>query len=342
MYSVMIAGNIDFCDKIRHCAVFLGSAVFTERRLWQEMWAVLERSRCDLLVYDVESSGDGGMELLRKCSESGCASSVIVVDDSLNFERARQAVLLNASDYLMAPLDEKTLGDSICRALDEIDKVKTSDSISAAKKSFAAAAAAGNDGQLKELLGGVDSLLPKKSGKSEAVSALLGIASYIREYCCDKYGWLEYFIGDFDIFRGSITGCTEKTRLARFEKYVLEIARVIKRLYLFGEKKPLIESTVCYILNHCDEKITQNDVASACFVNKSYLSHAFKLETGMSFVDYISLVKMTRAKKLIAENDLMIFEVAKRIGFDDADYFCRKFKSVTGTTPKTYRETSRC
>ena len=77
-------------------------------------------------------------------------------------------------------------------------------------------------------------------------------------------------------------------------------------------------------------------------MNKSYLSHAFKLETGMSFVDYISLVKMTRAKKLIAENDLMIFEVAKRIGFDDADYFCRKFKSVTGTTPKTYREMSRC
>ncbi|MGN0596195.1 MAG: helix-turn-helix domain-containing protein [Ruminiclostridium sp.] len=340
MYSVMLAGDKEFCSMIRACPALnpINGAVFSEKCSLKEAAAELEKSPSDLLIYDLETTGDEGMELLRQCSAGKSSSCVIVVDNGLSFQRARQAVLLNAFDYLMKPLDSSTLNDSVCRALTAIDRAKNSDSISAIKKKLAAAVLSG---KAETEIPSVYGLFSQNHSpdRTETAAILLDIAVYVRDFCCEKYGWLINFIGDFELFKGDISAAGSlKGQLEHFERYIDGISDAMKTLYLFSEKKPLIENTVAYILAHSDEKITQNDVAKACFVNKSYLSHVFKLETRISFVDYISAVKIARAKKIICEEDLMIFEAAKKLGFDDADYFCRKFKAVTGLTPKSYRD----
>lgn len=340
MYSVMLAGDKGFCSMIRACPALNSSdgAIFSENRSLKEASAELKKCRSDLLIYDLETTGDDRMELLRQCRAGKSSTCVIVVDNGLSFERARQAVLLSAFDYLMKPLDSATLNDSVCRALTAIDRAKNSDSISAIKKKLAAAVLSG---KAETEISSVYGLFPPNHGsdRTETAAILLDIGAYVRDFCCEKYGWLANFITDSELFRGDISAAGSlKGQLEHFEQYIGGISDAMKTLYLFSEKKPLIENTVAYILSHSDEKITQNDVAKACFVNKSYLSHVFKLETGISFVDYISAVKIARAKKIICEEDLMIFEAAKKLGFDDADYFCRKFKAVTGLTPKSYRD----
>jgi AraC-like DNA-binding protein len=63
----------------------------------------------------------------------------------------------------------------------------------------------------------------------------------------------------------------------------------------------------------------------------------FKAETGISFVDYISLVKMARAKLLFLEGRWKVFEISSMLGFSETGYFCKIFKKTQGITPNQYK-----
>lgn len=347
MYSVMLVGSNAFCNAMRKISAFEQSGeniLFRETETCENAVVKLLGEHSDLVIYDLESTNDSKMNFLHTCGKEVLCQCVIVIDSELNFEKARQAVLLNAFDYLLKPYDDSMLSDSISRALKYIDKTKNSDNISFIKKSIADSVCSGNTEKLENGLASIyDKIIAgHKRDTNETGAMLLDIAEYVFEKCTDKFCWIKDFVTDFDLFKNSMTNSTSmKDQMYRFERFVREITAAVKLLYIIAESKSLIVNAVNYILQHSDKKITQQQVADVCFVNKSYLSHIFKCETGISFVDYISLVKITRAKKIIKESDIMIFEIAEKLGFDDADYFCRKFKTITGMTPKTYREKQR-
>ena len=60
-------------------------------------------------------------------------------------------------------------------------------------------------------------------------------------------------------------------------------------------------------------------------------------DSGMSFVEYVSRKRIDASKKLLKETNLKVYEVAEKIGFKDAHYFCICFKKQTGQTIKEYR-----
>lgn len=80
--------------------------------------------------------------------------------------------------------------------------------------------------------------------------------------------------------------------------------------------------------------------AAAALVNmsESYFSHLFKKETGSSFVDYVNSVRIERAKQLLLQTNLKIYEIADRVGVDNANYFSLLFKKMTGVSPADFRK----
>lgn len=70
----------------------------------------------------------------------------------------------------------------------------------------------------------------------------------------------------------------------------------------------------------------------------SYLSYMFKKETGDNLVKYVTDVRMEKAKRLLAETNMKIFQVAERCGYDNTSYFNRLFKNYFGVSPKQYKE----
>jgi len=64
----------------------------------------------------------------------------------------------------------------------------------------------------------------------------------------------------------------------------------------------------------------------------------FRTATGMTCNEFIARRRMHEARKLLARGDLLVKEVAYLVGFEDANYFSRRFKSVVGTTPTSYRK----
>ena len=85
------------------------------------------------------------------------------------------------------------------------------------------------------------------------------------------------------------------------------------------------------------EDITLEKVAEHVDVHVVYLSRLFKETTGETFKDFITSLRMDKAKKLLATSSKSIKEVTYETGYNDQNYFSRLFKTYTGQTPTEYR-----
>ena len=100
---------------------------------------------------------------------------------------------------------------------------------------------------------------------------------------------------------------------------------------------PVIKKALDYIHKNFTENINMTIVANHVSVNYTWFSEKFKEHTGVNFHDYLKRLRIEEAKVLLEKGHYRIYEVAERAGFGDVKYFMKTFKSVTGTTPKEYR-----
>jgi len=70
----------------------------------------------------------------------------------------------------------------------------------------------------------------------------------------------------------------------------------------------------------------------------NYIGQIFKNEVGVTIGEYMKMIRLSHAKKLLKESSLKINEVARESGFEDQQYFCVVFKKIMGVTPSEYRE----
>ena len=94
---------------------------------------------------------------------------------------------------------------------------------------------------------------------------------------------------------------------------------------------------VKYIEDHYAEPLTVSDLASLFFITPSHFAHFFKRKSGKSVIQFLNEVRITNAQLYLEQDDTPISEIALSVGFDDINYFSRKFKQLTGTTPTEYR-----
>lgn len=94
-----------------------------------------------------------------------------------------------------------------------------------------------------------------------------------------------------------------------------------------------------YVAEHyADSGLTLASIAKMFYLNPSYLSRTFKKETGVSFVEYLTSIRMEKAIELLKSSDLKIFAIADAVGISDANYFSTCFKKYTGVSMSAYRK----
>lgn len=101
-------------------------------------------------------------------------------------------------------------------------------------------------------------------------------------------------------------------------------------------KAHVITSVQKYINNHITEKLSLNKVAGIFGLSPNYLSILFKKNCQLGFSEYIAQTKINKAKSLLLEQDMKIYETADRLGFESAFYFSKVFKKVTGLSPSNF------
>lgn len=80
-------------------------------------------------------------------------------------------------------------------------------------------------------------------------------------------------------------------------------------------------------------KITLEEVADHLYLNSSYFSRLFKKETGETFVEYMTRMKMERAREMLSDTSAAVEEVALALGYDNRSYFVKLFKKYYGISP---------
>lgn len=94
-----------------------------------------------------------------------------------------------------------------------------------------------------------------------------------------------------------------------------------------------------YVNTHyMSEDISLNSVAEYVNMNPSYFSSVFRKEKGITFVEYLTRVRLERAKELLLCSSLKISEIAYKVGYNDPQYFSHLFKKYNQCSPKDYRQ----
>lgn len=89
---------------------------------------------------------------------------------------------------------------------------------------------------------------------------------------------------------------------------------------------------------HYTEGYSLEDAAEAIGMNAAYLSRMFSQKQGMTYSDYILSLKVERAKELLADPTIKVYEVSDAVGYRNLQHFYKIFKKITGMTPSEYRE----
>ena len=93
-----------------------------------------------------------------------------------------------------------------------------------------------------------------------------------------------------------------------------------------------------YINNNLNTNISLDDVAAFSNFSKSHFSRIFKKMTGVTFLDYLQLQRVNKAKKMLEQTQFSITEIANECGFSSSGYFATVFKRYFGTSPLSFRK----
>lgn len=91
--------------------------------------------------------------------------------------------------------------------------------------------------------------------------------------------------------------------------------------------------------NH--SSVTLDEISRKFSYSKSYISHMFKKESGLTLKAYCNKLKVEDAKRLLFQTNISVTEVAFMVGFNSFSYFINVFKEATGMTPLEYRHERR-
>ena len=125
----------------------------------------------------------------------------------------------------------------------------------------------------------------------------------------------------------------KKMRLV-FETIVLQIKDNTSDSFT----SPLAVEIASYLASHYSEKITLEDISQATFYSTAHCENEFRKNMGTSIINYLIDIRISAAKKLLAESSMSCSRIATAVGFEDANYFSRIFKKRTGYSPLRYRE----
>ena len=201
----------------------------------------------------------------------------------------------------------------------------------------------GNKEELKQTLAVMKSEIKKtRADKSQACVCLQMILRHAGSCWESLSSENEDLFHKRELLMGKVT--EQKTFSEAFrmvEDYVYEVfERCSSMNSSSGQKQALLAME--YIRGHYNEpEFGLNDICSYLNIGTSYFSTIFKETTGGTFLEFLSKVRMEKAKELLEQTTLKNYEIAEMVGYSDPHYFGISFKKMTGKTPTEYAREKR-
>jgi YesN/AraC family two-component response regulator len=100
---------------------------------------------------------------------------------------------------------------------------------------------------------------------------------------------------------------------------------------------PRLHAAVAHVAKHYLRQIPESEVALVCNMSPSRFCREFKAAFDVTFVEYLANYRMQQAKRLLANPNMPVADVAAAVGFNDPSYFTRVFRKQEGVSPSEYR-----
>ena len=129
--------------------------------------------------------------------------------------------------------------------------------------------------------------------------------------------------------------------IEQLENWIMNMVSSMNEVMLkdiVPKKKDVIVDAKEYIRKNYDQNITLNDISKQFYINPYYFSQLFKKKTGVTYQKYLTDYRVDRAKKLLAETELRIYEVCRLVGYSDVNHFNQVFERAEGMKPSEYRQ----
>lgn len=122
---------------------------------------------------------------------------------------------------------------------------------------------------------------------------------------------------------------------------ILQLFALLNRFYIDNDTIPIVmtsqfEHVLTFINEHFTENITTESVAHQFAFNKSHFCRKLKAQTGMPFMQYLNQLRMNLACTLLSTTNKSITVISNECGYNDINYFSRKFHQFYGMTPSTF------
>lgn len=188
---------------------------------------------------------------------------------------------------------------------------------------------------LNELLG---SIFFNNGGNMEIMKArLMELVVLLSRAAVEGGGSLDKLLGLNYSFIAELSGIDTFEALCQWIVKVLDtfLDSVYETRNIKNAK--ILSEAMDYIRRNYNNDLSLEKVAQSIYISPYYLSHLFKEELNITFVEYLTMVRMEEAKKLLSDSSMSVLAVASEVGYEDASYFSKVFKKITGLSPNQYR-----
>ncbi len=137
-------------------------------------------------------------------------------------------------------------------------------------------------------------------------------------------------------------------KLSRFDSpeklknWMINLVRSIIELKnqeeVVSTKGDLVEDIKKYIDENYNENLTLPMISEHFFLNQSYISQLFKKRTGHTYIAYLTNKRMEKARELLTNTDLKVYEVCYSVGYGDVKHFSKTFEKIIGVKPSNYKK----
>lgn len=344
----------------------------------------IQNNHVDLLITDVSMPDMNGIELIAKVKERYTYIKRIVISAYDDFAFVKEAAKLGIENYILKPIDEKELTNTLVSTVEKLDTetlgFKNSEQDFFVFQSNILSRLVYEEIDEFELqekadfihfdLYAKEYLLCYLKSQQEAVpayflkklQALFQYDNSERSFCFRdlEENYVIIFCGnnlskDDEIMKHRIRKnieYMEEEFLCKINVTISEYVDSYRKLplcyrnirkqqedILLRDKGNVLETRVLrYVKAHFMEDINLKTISYEFGMNAFYLGQLFKEWTNISFTNYITHLRIEKAKELLKDSSYRISEIAYRVGYFNVNYFYTIFKRKTGMSPAAYRE----
>lgn len=360
MYKVMLVDDMDIgLRQLKRLKLWNGETDFciaAEAKNGQEALDILQKDRIDLIITDIKMPKIDGIELLKEVTEKSLCPCVVLLSDYEDFSYAKRGIRYGAFDYLSKPvkyedivkllgrvgqfLRKKKYESELVKNLEVRLEEKMEDHFPTAEMDLLIEAFLKKQPDTPVITDRLAEAILVISDKDllKAGMSFKKAVSELFQRISEQYGWLDMFIDTSILKSIDFSGFNSADEAAAaFGQSVRTLFESITGLEYGCDPEQMENRISRCVLMSVDQYITIEGIARSMYMNRKYLSEAFRQKTGELLIEYITKVKMKRAARLLGLGGRKTYEIALLLGFRDAEYFSRLFKKHMGVSPSEYR-----